>query len=116
MATEKNPTPPTRCAVIAIPDPHIERWLMLDSNAFKTVFGGCCDAPDQKCERDRYKRLLLQAIRKTGIFPSLGGIEYAEDVVAAVDIDKAASADASFGHFVRDMRARFSIWQAASPS
>ena len=88
---------------------------MLDPNAFKTVFGVGCDAPDQKCERDRYKRLLLQAIRKTGIFPSLGGIEYAEDVISAVDIDKAALADASFGHFVREIRAVFTTWQASQP-
>ena len=30
--------------ICAIPDPHIERWLMIDSAAFKTVFGqGCRD-------------------------------------------------------------------------
>ena len=39
--------------VLAIPDPHIERWLLLDGAAFKTVFGRGCDAPDQKCDRDR---------------------------------------------------------------
>jgi hypothetical protein len=97
--------------ICAIPDPHIERWLMIDPVAFKTVFGVGCDAPDQKCERDRYKRLLLQAIRKAGILPSLGGIEYAEDIVSEFDIDKAAAADTSLGHFVRDLRAVFMAWQ-----
>ena len=40
----------------AIPDPHIERWLLLDSAAFKAVFGRGCDAPDRKCDRYRYKQ------------------------------------------------------------
>ena len=33
-----------------VPEPHIERWLLLDSEAFKTVFGKGCPVPDQKCE------------------------------------------------------------------
>ena len=44
--------------VYAIPDPHIERWLLLDSSAFKTVLGKGCDKPDKKCSRDRYKQLI----------------------------------------------------------
>ena len=28
--------------VLAIPDPHIERWLLLDGAAFKSVFGKGC--------------------------------------------------------------------------
>ena len=45
--------------VFAVPDPHIERWLLVDSGAFKQVFGRGCDAPDQKCERARYKKMRL---------------------------------------------------------
>lgn len=36
--------------ILAIPDPHLERWLLLDGAAFKAVFGKGCDAPDQKCD------------------------------------------------------------------
>lgn len=98
--------------ICAIPDPHIERWLMVDSAAFKSVLGIGCDAPDQKCDRDRYKHLLVQAIRKSGVFPSLGGIEYAEAITAALDIDRAASADVSLGRFVGDLRNVLKEWQA----
>ncbi len=35
-----------RLVIIAIPEPHIERWLLLDSAAFKAVFGKGCPAPD----------------------------------------------------------------------
>ena len=62
--------------VRAIPDPHIERWFLLDGAAFKRVFGRGCEAPDSKCERGRYKRLLTEAIHAAGVVPSLGGMEF----------------------------------------
>lgn len=91
-------------AVLAIPEPHIERWLLVDGAAFKNVLGRGCQAPDQKCARDRYKALLLQAVLDAGVEPNFGGVEYAEDLVAAMDLDRAASADASLRRFVEDLR------------
>jgi hypothetical protein len=40
---------PTLQIAYAIPDPHIERWFLLDAAAFKAVFGQGCPAPDEKC-------------------------------------------------------------------
>ena len=91
--------------VLAIPDPHVERWLLLDGAAFKAVFGRGCAAPDFKCSRDRYKQILTEAIRTAGVIPSLGGIEYADDIVRHMDIDRAARADRSFARFVDAIRA-----------
>ena len=51
---------------LAMPDPHVERWLLLDGAAFRAVFGVGCDAPDLRCSRDRYKTRLLEAIRNAG--------------------------------------------------
>jgi len=98
-------------AVCAVPDPHIERWLLVDSAAFKTVFGRGCNAPDQKCERMRYKKMLIDAIRASGVTPSLGGIEFADDIVAAMDLTRAAEADASLSRLIEDLRAVFKVWQ-----
>ncbi len=98
-------------AVCAVPDPHIERWLLVDSAAFKSVFGRGCDAPDQKCERARYKKMLIDAIRASGVTPSLGGIEFADDIVAAMDLTRAAAADASLSRLIEDLRAAFKGWQ-----
>ncbi|MFZ5499276.1 MAG: DUF4276 family protein [Pseudomonadota bacterium] len=98
-------------AVCAVPDPHIERWLLVDSAAFKTVFGRGCNAPDQKCERMRYKKMLIDAIRASGVTPSLGGIEFADDIVAAMDLTRAAAADASLSRLIEDLRAVFKVWQ-----
>ena len=52
----------------AIPEPHIERWLLLDSAAFKSATGKGCKAPDKKCSRDRYKKFLLEAMQNAGIY------------------------------------------------
>ena len=79
--------------VHAIPDPHIERWLLLDGAAFKAVFGRGCHAPDQKCDHYRYKQRLVHAIFDAGITPNLGGLEFAEDIVQQMDIERAEQAD-----------------------
>ena len=103
-----DPTP----MILALPDPHVERWLLLDGAAFKAVFGMGCDAPDRKCDRGRYKQRLVEAIFATGTMPRLGGIEYAEDIMQQINIDRAARADRSFGRFVADLRDTFRGWQA----
>ncbi len=97
--------------VCAVPDPHIERWLLVDSAAFKSVFGRGCNAPDQKCERARYKKMLIDAIRSSGVTPNLGGIEFAGDIVAAMDLDRAAAADDSLRHVIEELRGIFQAWR-----
>ena len=97
--------------ILAIPDPHIERWLLLDGAAFKAVFGRGCDAPDQKCDRRRYKQRLIEAIFATGVTPSLGGLEFAEDIVQCMDIERAAQVDDSFRRFVGSLRITFRGWR-----
>ena len=97
----------------AIPDPHIERWLLLDSAAFKAVLGRGCDVPQQKCERRRFKRLLLEAVRATGVTPLLGGIEYTEPLVKAMDLRRLESADESLGRLLKDLHILFKTWEQA---
>lgn len=98
--------------ILAVPDPHIERWLLLDGAAFKAVFGKGCDAPDQKCDRRRYKEQLIKAIHASGTVPRLGGMEYAEDLVREMDIERVSQLDRSFRRFVTGLRNRFREWQS----
>jgi len=98
--------------ICAVPDPHIERWLLVDSAAFKAVLGRGCAAPNQKCEKARYKRLLLEAIRQAGITPSLGGIEFAADIVAEMDLARVGRLDPSLQRFLDEMNGVFREWQA----
>ncbi|MYH60394.1 MAG: hypothetical protein F4148_01015 [Caldilineaceae bacterium SB0675_bin_29] len=97
--------------LLAIPDPHIERWLLLDGAAFKAVFGRGCQAPDRKCNRELYKQKLIEEIRAADGTSIFGGIEYAEDILFHMDIDRAARADDALQRFVRDLRFTFRGWR-----
>ena len=94
-----------------IPEPHIERWLLLDSEAFKTVFGKGCPSPDQKCERGRYKNMLLNAIYDATKVPPLDGIERVEELVYAMDFQRMGRSDSSIGRFLTALQRRFRNWQ-----
>ncbi len=96
--------------ICAIPEPHIERWFLIDSLAFKKAAGKGCGAPDKKCERSRYKNLLIQNIVDAGIIPSFGGIEFADAIVEEMDLPGAARFDHSFERFISELRAVFREW------
>lgn len=95
--------------IFAIPDPHVERWLLLDSAAFKTVLGEGCIAPDQKCDRDRYKKLLAEAVQSAGQIPLLGGMEHAEDIVREMRLT-ARRPRHELDAFVHELRAWCKRW------
>jgi hypothetical protein len=96
--------------VAAIPDPHIERWLLLDSAAFKAVLGKGCSAPDQKCQRDRYKQMLRNAVRDADVMPLFGGVEHAADIVNQMNLQAVEQADTSFRSFLQALRAQLKQW------
>ena len=98
--------------VLAVPDPHIERWLLLDSSAFKAVLGRGCEAPDFKCDRDRYKKLLAQAVSMAGITPLIGGLEHARDIVDSMDFTRMTrkEGDKVLGQFLQELQKVFKDW------
>lgn len=100
----------TPFTIYAIPDPHIERWLLLDSTAFRSALGRGCAAPDQKCERDRYKRLLREAVREAGRMPRLGGIEFAKPLVRAMDLQRVSGQDTGLGRLLDGLNEHFARW------
>jgi hypothetical protein len=100
--------------LLALPDPHIERWLLLDSAAFREVLGRGCQAPDAKCARGRYKQALVQAVRDAGVTPTFGGLEHAEDLVGAMDLGRMVTADDSLGAFITAVRNLFRRWAAGA--
>ena len=98
-------------AISAIPDPHIERWLLLDSEAFKNVFGSGCLTPDRKCERDRYKRLLMNAIYEVGANPTLVGTQHVADLVNAMNFQRMARRSDSLGRLFKALQQQFEKWR-----
>lgn len=93
--------------IYAIPDPHIERWLLIDSLAFKKVLGKGCSAPVQKCERLLYKHLLTESVRNAGFTPLANGLEFAEPLINAMDLDKLERMEDSLGRFLKALRQQF---------
>jgi hypothetical protein len=92
----------------AIPDPHVERWMLADPAAFQVVFKRGCTLPAVKCEKDLYKKLLLEEIQKSGVNPPLGGEEYSSDIVERMELGQIG--DDSLGRAVRDLRAMIRRW------
>lgn len=92
--------PQIACSCFAIPNPHIERWLILDQKAFSNVVGITApQIPSSKCDRDYYKNLINQAFRKEGLSPNIGGFQYASDIVREMDLDLACNRENNFKKF-----------------
>jgi len=81
--------------------------MLLDSHAFKQSFGKGCQAPDCKCKKDRYKKLLADAIRETGTQAISGGMEFADDIVNAMDIDEMLKRKETLALFIQDLQEKF---------
>jgi hypothetical protein len=85
---------------VACPDPHIERWFMADPASFEQALGRRPRPGKRKCERDRYKRILARTVREAGYPAGLGGLEFAEDIVEAMDLYRAGKNEKSLKQFV----------------
>ncbi len=93
-------------ALIACPDPHIERWYLADPESCHQVIGGRPKLGRKKCERGYYKAVLAKAVRDGGHPPTLGGIEFAREIVEAMDFFRAGKAESSLKHFLDAATAR----------
>lgn len=92
--------------IVATPDPHIERWYIADPENFAAVVGVQPQLEKRKCERDRYKRILAEAVAKAGHVSTLGGIEFAAELVEAMDLYRAGKAEPSLGAVVQNLSGR----------
>jgi hypothetical protein len=89
----------------AVPNPHIERWYLEDPKALRQILPGAePNCPQYKCEQDRYKNALKNAIRKAGLEPSLGGAEYGNDIAQLLDFYTLSKRDNAFKLFVDEVK------------
>lgn len=100
-AVESGFRPPV---IVASPDPHVERWYLADPESFHEVVGVSVPRERVKCERDRYKNRLREAIRGGGHIPTLGGVEFAAEIVEVMNLYRAGRGEPSLRAFVNDMR------------
>jgi hypothetical protein len=103
-----NPLHPLRSKIVyAVPDPHIERWYIMDQRAFKNGVGidRAPDMPPYKCKKDYYKNLLSRALAESDVSSLFGGTEYAENIVnKIVSIDSLFTQNAGFQNFIEGLR------------
>lgn len=92
--------------VLACPDPHVERWYLADPDSFQGIVGHRPSVGRKKCVRDYYKGLLAHAVRQAGHPPTLGGIEFAAELVKGMDLYRAGKNDHSLRAFVDDLRGK----------
>lgn len=104
--------------VYAIPDPHIERWYLEDSQGLREVVDADIQpqTPPYKCERGLYKLALREAFQEAGIHAPLGGAEYGPEIAEVLDLYEVGNADAAFRHFVTDLRAFFTRMKSSLES
>ncbi len=91
--------------IAACPDPHVERWYLADPDSFQKVVGRGPTVGRGKCARDHYKQILADAVRAAGHPTTLGGIEFAEELVACMDLYRAGQNVRSLNAFLQDLRA-----------
>lgn len=92
--------------VTGCPEPHVERWYLADPDSFQGVVGYQPQLLVGKCERDEYKRVLAEAVRRGGHPATLGGIEFACELAASMDLYRAGKNDRSLGAFLDELRAK----------
>ena len=92
--------------IAAIPDPHIERWYVLDLAALGRASGVkiTVQLPDHKCDKNYYKHILRNAFRGTGIEPPLGGSEFGGLLAEEMDLYAAGKKEHSLADFVDGVR------------
>jgi len=89
--------------VRGFPDPHVERWFLLDPIAFGQVTGRSPPSkPAYKCARDHYKNLLREALGTDG---ALAGAELGGSLAKAIDLNRCADDDDSLKRFLAELRA-----------
>jgi len=93
--------------ITAVPDPHVERWYMLDSKALAEVVGCSVlpSVPAYKCAKDVYKNLLRDAFRGSGVTPPLGGAEYGPGFAERMGLYAAGKHEAGLADYIAQIRA-----------
>jgi len=90
----------------------LERWFLFyfEPRERMRIPNPVKEVRHQKCDRDRYKQLLVEAVRQAGRRPIIRGLEYTADIVWAMDLARVASADPSFARLLEPLQDRIRTW------
>lgn len=107
MKKVKDTDPFRDTLAFAIPDPHVERWYLLDQEALKKGSGlqRGIEPPPYKSKKDYYKTILRNALDGQGILSSLGGSEFGVEIAHNIShLYELGKQDPSFAKFVEDVK------------
>ena len=93
--------------IIASPAPHIECWYLADPVALQRITQSpqLSSIPTGDCEKDLYKHQLAEQFSGS----LMDGIEYAEDIVSAMDMFQAGRNVRSLGSFLQELRSALTM-------
>jgi hypothetical protein len=89
---------------IGTPDPCVEAWFLADPQAIASLFE--IAAPDPPgADADSIKRRLVEAFSAADEIVTQGGAEFADEIVAGMDLYRAGQAAPTLKRFVDELRA-----------
>lgn len=92
--------------VVGIADPHVERWMLADGEAFRQVVGKYPPADPGKCERGAYKRILAASAEEAGTLVLTTPMQdLAPDFVEVMNLYRAEKQRPDLGRFMKDIKA-----------
>ncbi len=89
---------------VGAPDPCVEHWLLADPTSFAERFGEQPNLPETS-HCNQWKAALVNALEHAGEIVTGGGGEFAEEIVAVMDLYRAGKTSRSLKQFVDDLRA-----------
>ncbi len=103
---QRIPTEHQTRIVYCVPDPHIERWYLLDLQALGDATGLHINInqPSYNKNKDYYKSLLGEHVKQAGSL--FGGMEYGDDIARHVNFQQLRRVDPGFGRFIDDLKRR----------
>lgn len=94
-----------REVVIGCPDPYIERWLLADAAAFKSIVGVAPRPEPDNADKARYKNHLTDTILEAGQLVLTTAVEdFGPDLVTAMDLYRAGKLRPDLGRFVTHLK------------
>jgi hypothetical protein len=90
--------------VIGTPDPCVEAWLLADPTSLSTMFGHQPGTPASS-DADELKRLLKAYLEDADEVVTQGGVEFADEIVVAMDLYRAGKAEPTLKRFLDDLQA-----------
>jgi hypothetical protein len=89
---------------IGCPDPHVEAWYLADAISVKEVAGAHPKPVGSRGSREAFKECLADVVERGGAGSVAGGIDLAPEIVARMDLARAARNFPSLGRFVDSLR------------